>query len=168
MRGVLNVQCYKASATTAAIATFSEDDSTIYAKGFHVGTVIEDCIQGSSVGVNVSEGWTTLNWDLRLMARKIQSLVRGMQSGPPEAEYETCAISLAQTLVAARWENSNGQGIECPPPATDPVTGEWWLGDDKRKFVFLASRSAFGRTVIFCDDQRVGLAPQGTRVGNEI
>jgi hypothetical protein len=55
MRGVLNVQCYKASATTAAIATFSEDDSTIYAKGFHVGTVIEDCIQGSSVEVNVSD-----------------------------------------------------------------------------------------------------------------
>jgi hypothetical protein len=166
VRRALDVKFYKASATTAAVATFSEDDSTIYVKGFHLGTVIEDCIQNSSL--EVSNDFTTWNWDLQLMARKIQNLVRGMQSGPLEAEYETCAISVAQTVVAACWENSNGLSRECPPPVTDPVTGEWRLGDDKRKFIFLAYGKALGRTVIFCDDSRVGLAPQGTKVGDEI
>jgi hypothetical protein len=102
------------------------------------------------------------------MARKIQSLVKGMQSGPLGAEYETCAIAVAQTLVAACWENSSGQSRECPPGVKDPVTGEWWIGDDKRKFIYLAGRRSLGRTVIFCDDKRVGLAPQGTIVGDEI
>jgi len=165
----LDDRFYKASATsptTAAVATFSEDDSTMYVRGFHVGTVIEDCIQGSSD--NFSNGSTTLNWDLQLMTEKIQYLVRGMRSGPLEAEYEACAISLAQTLVAACWQNSNGKSRECPPPVRDPVTGKWWLGDDKIKFINLADRITFGRTVIFCDDNRVGLAPQGTRVGDEI
>jgi hypothetical protein len=62
VRRVLDVQFYEAlatSPTTATLATFSEDDSTIYVKGFHVGTVIEDCIQGSSN--NISNDWTTLN-----------------------------------------------------------------------------------------------------------
>jgi hypothetical protein len=50
----------------------------------------------------------------------------------------------------------------------DLATGEWWIGDDKRKYIYLAGRKPLGRTVIFCDNQRVGLAPQGTMVGDEI
>jgi hypothetical protein len=74
VRRVLDVQSYKASTTTSttsttdAVAIFSEDDSTIYVKEFHVSTVIEDCIQGSSN--DISNDWTTLNWDIRRMARK--------------------------------------------------------------------------------------------------
>lgn len=167
-RKIMTMNYYKASAKTAATATFSEDESTIYINGFHVGTVEEHSIQGTSDTVSANKDWTTLSWDLGAMASKIQHGCRHMQTGTPEVELETCATIIAETMVTGRWQISNSNYEECPPLVTDPVTGEWWLGDDKRMFNYIVCRRASGRTVILCDNKKVGLAPRGTRVGDEI
>jgi hypothetical protein len=165
VRSNVDVDFFRASAMTAAEATLSEDESTLHITGFHVTTVKDHCIQGAAAFRN---NWAISDWDLRHMARKIHHASGYEKTGSPKAEYDNSAIILAETLVAGRCQNSIGQNVECPPVTSNEANGEWWLGDDKRRFISIASSRTFDKTVILCDDMSVGLAPRHIRVEDEI
>jgi hypothetical protein len=168
---------YNMSGTTEAVATFSKDESTIYLKGFLLSTVIDNCFQESQEPFSCFQrGKQEYNWDIKLMARKLQHKKLLSDTSPStadpafsayESDQERCFNTVATTLLAGSWLNKSRRTTS-PPVKKDRETGEWWPGGNKWQFLGEAGLRASHRTVVLCDDGKLGLAPERTENGDEI
>jgi hypothetical protein len=104
---------YNTSGTTEAVATFSKDESIIYLKGFPLCTVIDNCFQESQEPFSYFEDiGIKNNWDIKLMARKLQREKLLSNTSPStddsdfsayEFDQERCFNTIATTLLAGSW-----------------------------------------------------------------
>jgi hypothetical protein len=168
---------YNTSGPTEAVATFSKDESTIYLKGFLLCTVIDNCFQESqqSFCYPEDEGFQ-INWDIKLMARKLQRKRFLSDTSPStedpdfsayESDEERCFNTVASTILAGSW-NKKYIPTSSPPVKKDRETGEWWPGGNKWQFLHEAAVKTIDRTVVLGDDGKLGLAPKRTDNGDEI
>jgi hypothetical protein len=170
---------YNTSGTTEAVATFSKDESIIYLKGFLLCTVIDNCFQESQEPFSYFEDvGVQNNWDIKLMARKLQQEKLLSNTSPStddpdfsayESDQERCFNTIATTLLAGSWNDKSSRPTTSSPPVKkDRETGEWWQGGNKRQFLSEAAMRANYRTVVLCDDRKLGLAPQSAENRDEI
>jgi hypothetical protein len=165
---------YNTSGTTEAVVTFSKDESTIYLKGFLICSVVDNCFQDSREPFSYQENdEIPSDWDIKLMAQKLQHL-KSPYDAPPskddpvfsayESELGEHFNTVAATLVAGFWYSYNS----FPLVKTDTKTGEWWPEGKKERFLFEAGQRTAYRTVVLCDDEKLGLAPDQAENGDEI
>jgi hypothetical protein len=169
---------YNTSGTTEAVASFSEDESILYLKGFLLCTVIDNCFQESQEPFGYAHNvGVESNWDIKLMARKLQGKELLSDTVPStdspdfsayESDQENCFNTLTTTLLAGSWNNKSYLPTSSPPVKKDRETGEWWPGGNKWQFLSEAAERANYRTVVLCDDGKLGLAPRSTENGDEI
>jgi len=74
---------------------------------------------------------------------------------------------LTHTLVAGYYTTSSSRTIDPPHLYQDHLTKEWWP-DDRPAFCRQMYARTWGRTVILTEHSHLGLAPLGTREGDEI
>jgi Heterokaryon incompatibility protein (HET) len=163
---------YNTTGTTEADAVFSKDESTLYLKGFLIGRVVDNCFQSSTEPFDCEEiDGTSGEWNLKLMAQKLQRLksVHDASSSKDdlvysasESELEEYFNTVAATLVAGFWY----EYVPFPPVKVE--TDEWWTEGRKARFIFEAAQRTSRRTVVLCQDGKLGLAHEQTENGDEI
>jgi hypothetical protein len=161
------------SGITEAVATFSEDGSTIYLNGFCICTVVDNCFQDSDERIGSQKfAGVQSNWDIKHMALKLQHVNDTSASEDAsefsvyESEPETCFNTLATTILAGFWYGN--YHLSVPPVKEDKKTGEWWPEGNKAQFLYEATERTRYRTVVLCDDGKLGLAPEKTESGDKV
>ncbi|KAE9374144.1 HET-domain-containing protein, partial [Stipitochalara longipes BDJ] len=165
---------YNSSGITKAVATFSKDESTMYLKGFPICAVVDDFFQDSPEPfIYLPYLKVRSNWDLKLMAQKLQRAEPSFDTSPSkvnpdssadESKQESCFNTVATTLLEGFWYHY----LPSPPVKKDEETKEWWPGGNKTQFLFEAGQRTLDRTVVLCDDGKLGLAPEAAENGDEI
>jgi len=180
---------FNASGGRAPHAKFSrnDDDGILQLKGVKIDIVTEACVQGSVHGFS----WKSMpsglrcNWDLKSMAAKVLEVKgdatineqnhdtplaagRPGNGGSEDGKAEKSLYkSLIHTLVAGFYTTTSSRTIDPPALVQDHLTREYWP-DDRIEFFKQVYQRTWGRTVIITQHGHLGLAPQGTKVGDEI
>lgn len=81
-----------------------------------------------------------------------------------ESEQEKYFYIVAATLLAGHWYRD----LPVPPVKKDIETGEWWPEVNKAQFISEASSRVLHKTVVLCDDGKLGPTPGKTKRGDEI
>ncbi|PMD13834.1 HET-domain-containing protein [Hyaloscypha hepaticicola] len=173
---------YLASGPHVADAAFSDDDATIWLKGFRIDTIRAAQVETPfrTFSWKITPTGPTCNWDLQLMAlRWARTAVKGNdlplrdrdQESWDENELqvvrEISLKNLALTLVAGYYTTKTSYTSKPPDLEQDPATREWWPANRPEYFRQVYERT-WGRTVIQSEHDRVGLAPKETQKGDEI
>jgi hypothetical protein len=165
----LAIAIYEASRETEAVATFSENGSTLYVEGFLVCTVIDDCFQDceGDVAYIGDDGAFQFSWNITSMAQKLRNFMvfsGNTSDTDEEVEQEQAFDVVAITLVASFWFNYT----PAPPAEIDKDIGERWPGGNKAQFLIEAAIRTANRTVILTDDGNLGIASKKTKIDDEV
>lgn len=172
---------YDACSRRKAHAKFSRDDSVLALKGVCIDTVRDASVQSSTQGFSwrSTPGGLKASWDLGIMAARVKAaknalnlyrhheLEAGEELETSDTNSKVLYENLIHALVAGYYTTNSSSTFDPPSLVQDHLTKEWWP-DDRPEFCRQVYQRTWGRTVVLTQHMHLGLAPQGTREGDEV